>query len=316
MAPSPEQGYRLRARLHVRGGRAGFFREGSHLLCDAAATGQLHADAVPAADSLLRAIDRRAAECEDLIVSENVRATSRVLHLGPRPGARLDDLRVRLDDLSGISGVTTEWGAETVTVAGEPAVADTAGAVFGPDVPIDASVVWRRRASSFFQANRFLLGSLLRRVLQAVDAESCIDLYSGVGLFAVALASIGRRVVAVEGDQGSGADLHSNAVPWRERLTIETVAVERFTRQPLADRSVGVVIVDPPRTGVSAEALDGLVAWGIPRLVYVSCDPPTLARDGARLATAGYRLMSIDAFDLFPNTPHVETVAVFQHSSK
>jgi 23S rRNA (uracil1939-C5)-methyltransferase len=315
VAASPERGYRLRARLHVRGRRAGFFREGSHLLCDASATGQLHPDALPAVDALLRVIDRRAPECEDLIISENIRATSRVVHLEPRQGARLDDLRVSLDELSGISGVTTDGRSETVTVAGEPSVLDTAEAVFGTDSPVDPSVVWRRRASSFFQANRFLLGSLVRRVLDAIDAESCLDLYSGVGLFAVALASTGRRVVAVEGDRASGADLLINAVPWRERLSVRTVAVERFTRQPLADRSVGAVIVDPPRTGVSAEALEGLARWSVPRIVYVSCDPPTLARDAARLAIAGYRLMSIDAFDLFPNTPHVEAVAVFQRPS-
>jgi len=314
VAPSPERGYRLRARLHVRGRRAGFFREASHLLCDAGATGQLHADALPAIDALLRAIDRRAADCDDLIVSENVYATMRVLHLGPRPGARLDDLQVSLDALHGISGVTTDGPAETFSVAGEPAVLDTAEAVFGADSPVDASVVWRRRASSFFQANRFLLGSLLRCVLRAVDAESCIDLYSGVGLFAVALASTGRRVVAVEGDWASGADLQTNAVPWRERLVVETTAVERFTRQPLGDRSVGAVIVDPPRTGLSAEALDGVAAWGIPRLVYVSCDPPTLARDAAALVAAGYRLGTVDALDMFPNTPHVETIAVFERS--
>jgi tRNA/tmRNA/rRNA uracil-C5-methylase (TrmA/RlmC/RlmD family) len=73
-----------------------------------------------------------------------------------------------------------------------------------------------------------------------------------------------------------------------------------------------VIVVDPPRAGMSAPALDGVIAWRAPRIVYVSCDPPTQARDAARLIAAGYRLHSLDAFDLFPNTPHVETVAVFQ----
>jgi len=72
------------------------------------------------------------------------------------------------------------------------------------------------------------------------------------------------------------------------------------------------VIVDPPRTGISPEAIDGMIALAAPRVVYVSCDPATLARDARRLLDAGYRLISIRAFDLFPNTPHVEALAVFE----
>jgi len=71
------------------------------------------------------------------------------------------------------------------------------------------------------------------------------------------------------------------------------------------------VIVDPPRTGMSADALSGLAAWGPRSVVYVSCDPPTLARDAAKLAQDGFRLLSIEGLDLFPNTPHVETIAAF-----
>jgi 23S rRNA (uracil1939-C5)-methyltransferase len=71
-------------------------------------------------------------------------------------------------------------------------------------------------------------------------------------------------------------------------------------------------IVDPPRTGMSKEAGERLARLEPPRIVYVSCDPPTLARDARRLLDAGYRLSSLRAFDLFPNTPHVESLAVFE----
>ena len=71
------------------------------------------------------------------------------------------------------------------------------------------------------------------------------------------------------------------------------------------------VIMDPPRVGATPEALAGLIAWAAPRIVYVSCDPPTLARDCAKLFAAGYRLTTLTGFDLFPSTPHVESVAVF-----
>ena len=68
--------------------------------------------------------------------------------------------------------------------------------------------------------------------------------------------------------------------------------------------------MDPPRTGLSKQALEAVVQAGAPRVVYVSCDAPTLARDARRLVDAGYRLASVKGFDLFPNTPHVETVVV------
>ncbi len=71
-------------------------------------------------------------------------------------------------------------------------------------------------------------------------------------------------------------------------------------------------MLDPPRTGVSPAALDAVISLRTPRLVYVSCDPATLARDSARLVASGYNLTSLRAFDLFPNTAHVEAVAGFE----
>ena len=89
--------------------------------------------------------------------------------------------------------------------------------------------------------------------------------------------------------------------------------VEAFLRlRNRSEMSAATVIVDPPRTGLSREALDGIVGFGAPRVVYVSCDVATLSRDARRLVDAGYRLLQVEAFDLFPNTPHVETVCVFE----
>jgi 23S rRNA (uracil1939-C5)-methyltransferase len=86
----------------------------------------------------------------------------------------------------------------------------------------------------------------------------------------------------------------------------------------LARRSgkAATIIVDPPRTGMSAEALASLVKLSPERLVYVSCDPPTLARDARRLIDAGYGLASLRAFDFFPNTPHVESLALFARARR
>jgi tRNA/tmRNA/rRNA uracil-C5-methylase (TrmA/RlmC/RlmD family) len=131
-----------------------------------------------------------------------------------------------------------------------------------------------------------------------------------VGLFSAPLAAMGRlEVSAVEGDRASGADLRDNARPLEPRLRVHVSGVEDY----LASRTSApeTVIVDPPRTGMSKAALERVGRLQAPRIVYVSCDPPTLARDARRLLDAGYRLRSLRAFDLFPNTPHVESLAVF-----
>jgi 23S rRNA (uracil1939-C5)-methyltransferase len=74
------------------------------------------------------------------------------------------------------------------------------------------------------------------------------------------------------------------------------------------------LIVDPPRTGIARKAVESIVRSRPRRIVYVSCDPPTMARDASRFVDGGYRLASLEAFDLFPNTPHVETLGVFDRA--
>lgn len=310
ITPSPERGYRLRARLHVRGHRVGFFRVGTHDICDPEPTGQLLPEGLAAVERTTASLASRAAECDAIVIAENIAATERVLHLEPRDGARLDDLARRLALLPGVTGITTEVRGRIVPIAGATTVTDTAAALFGDQSPIGALPAWSRKASSFFQGNRFLMGALVTRVLELAQGNRFLDLYSGVGLFAVALAAHGASGVAVEGDRSSGSDLDANAAPWRGRLQVVHSSVEAFLTRSI-DALPDVVVLDPPRTGVSAEALSALLKWSIPRVVYVSCDPPTLARDAARFLGVGYALRSIVAFDLFPNTPHVEVAAEF-----
>jgi 23S rRNA (uracil1939-C5)-methyltransferase len=307
---SPERGYRLRARLHVRGDRVGFFRTGTHDICDAGPTGQLLADGVTAVARVATALGSRAAECDAIVIAENIAATERVLHLEPRDGARLDDLTRRLAMPPGVTGITTDVRGRVIPIAGATSVTDNANDLFGEQSPVGALPVWSRKASSFFQGNRFLTRALVTRVLELARGDRFLDLYSGVGLFAVALAARGATGVAVEGDRSSGSDLEANAGPWRDRLRVVHSTVESFVARSI-DPLPDVVVLDPPRAGVSSEALTALLKWSIPRAVYVSCDPPTLARDAARFIGAGYGLRSMAAFDLFPNTPHVEAVAEF-----
>ncbi len=307
--PSPEHGYRLRARLHVREGRAGFFRAGTHDWCDAAATGQLLPETMPAVERFLAACPDLAAFSAEILLAENVRATERVLHLvGPESRGEARAVETVLPP--GITGVTMAARSGSVTLAGSPAVSDTAAELFDDPPPVPLETRWTRHASAFFQGNRFLTGRLVQHVLANAPGDAVLDLYAGVGLFAVALLARGVRVTAVESDSAALADLWANTRPWAAAATVVPAPVEEALAgvQSVPD----AIVVDPPRTGLSPEALAGIVAIGCARLVYVSCDPPTLARDTAKLIAAGYRLDGLRAFDLFPNTAHVEVVAVFK----
>jgi 23S rRNA (uracil1939-C5)-methyltransferase len=312
VAGSPEEGYRMRARFHVQGARAGFYREGTHQLCDAAATRQLRTESVRAIDVVAAALDRDApGRLSSIAIAENLAGDDRAAHLELAGGSIPADVLERAAQSAALRGVSARDAATgRIAVAGTPLIVDTISSLTRGRAT--AGTV-QRSAESFFQGNRFLLADLVLAVTDAVaDAREVLDLYAGVGLFAASLAAMGHlEVTAVEGDRTSGADLRDNAQPHAPRLHAHVASVEDFfaRRGPAAGATA---IVDPPRTGVSKSALDALVRYGAPRLVYVSCDPPTLARDARRLLDGGYRLASLRAFDFFPNTPHVESLAVFE----
>jgi tRNA/tmRNA/rRNA uracil-C5-methylase (TrmA/RlmC/RlmD family) len=312
--PSTETGYRMRARLHVRDGRLGFFREGSHELCDAAATGQLLPETGWVLGEVASALaELRARNVASIEVAENIPGDQRALHLELRsePGVPPGAFGV-LARLAGVTGVTclAPPGRDLLVLGGRPRVVDPISAIVGTAAGGMAGAVLGRRATAFFQANRYLLPTLVSRVVSHVPEGPVVDLYAGVGLFAVSLAACGRApVVAVEGDRASGADLVENAKPFHDRLRVERGAVEGFLRAG-PGTSAETLLVDPPRSGMSREAMAGIAARGARRIVYVSCDVATLARDTRRLVDAGYVLSHLEAFDLFPNTAHVESLAV------
>jgi 23S rRNA (uracil1939-C5)-methyltransferase len=176
------------------------------------------------------------------------------------------------------------------------------------------AVELRRHVLAFFQGNRHLLAPLVTHVVgQAPQGSDLIDLYAGVGLFSVAAAVVrGARVTAVEGDRVAAADLEANAAAAGGSVVPIHESIEHFVSSVRLQRDrPRALIVDPPRTGMSREALDGALTLRASRIVYVSCDVATLARDARRIVDAGYAIANTQAFDLFPNTPHVETVVAF-----
>jgi tRNA/tmRNA/rRNA uracil-C5-methylase (TrmA/RlmC/RlmD family) len=312
VAGSPEEGYRMRARFHVHGARAGFYREGTHQLCDAAATRQLSREAVASVARLAAALDRDLpGAAVSIALAENIAGDQRVAHLELAPHARVGaDALSRAAADAGLAGISARDLATGQPIhAGNPVVVDPLSAIAG-DTAGEGTL--QRHGESFFQGNRFLLPALVSAVVAATpDGGEVLDLYAGVGLFAVALAALGRlEVTAVEGDRASGADLRDNARAQAPRLVAHIARVEDYLARPAAI-APDTLIVDPPRTGLSKDAAEGVLRLAAGRIVYVSCDPPTLARDARRLLDAGYSLHSVRAFDLFPNTPHVETIAIF-----
>lgn len=314
VAASPEQGYRLRGRLHVQRRLAGFFLERTHQLCDAGRTAQFRDDTLTAVGRLLDALDDDGDGCASIVVGENVAATQRVLHLVPVEGRDLSHLSERVPAIEGLTGLSTLSRGRVVLLGGQGRVTDTARDLCGETDLLRADVTWTRTAASFFQSNRYLTGTLLQQVLRHVRGTRVLDLYAGVGLFAVGMAARGAEVTAVEGDEVSVADLELNATRWGAKLTTRQSSVEAAL-MTLPDGRFDTVVLDPPRTGASRDVVAGLIALQTSRLVYVSCDPATLARDATLLVAGGYRLTSIEAFDLFPNTAHVETLAVFDRVS-
>lgn len=306
--PSPERAYRMRARLHVQGRRAGFYREGTHDLCDARSTGQLTESAVEAATSTVAALARAGHVASSVEIAETIAADARILLVWLASDQPPEPALLEALVADGLAGVTAVARRGTRRTAGKTTVSDPLAVVTGGRA---ASGTLARHAESFFQANRFLVPDLVTEVLGHVPpGGDVLDLYAGVGLFAVGLAAAGRHgITAVEGDRSSGRDLQQNAAPFGAQLRVVLGRVEDVMRR--TSRRAGTLIVDPPRTGLSRAAMGAVAGHAARRVIYVSCDPATMARDARHLLDAGLSLRGLQAFDLFPNTPHVETVAWF-----
>ena len=165
---------------------------------------------------------------------------------------------------------------------------------------------------SFFQVNRFLLDELVRTVIGESRGKLALDLFAGVGLFSVPLANRFERLIAVESNPAAARDLEANLrasgapSPNLRDTTVESF-LEHWHERP------DLVVLDPPRTGVAARALARLAKIAPHEIVYLSCDPATLARDLAILAgdaqnPRGYRISELHLVDIFPQTYHIEAL--------
>jgi 23S rRNA (uracil1939-C5)-methyltransferase len=171
---------------------------------------------------------------------------------------------------------------------------------------------FRVSALSFFQVHTQLGQELVGLCLDALDvgpADVVFDLYAGVGLFSAFIAETGAPVVAIEESPWACADFEDNLKEF-DRVELYESSVEDAL--PAVPQRPKAVVVDPPRAGLGARVVQQLLDRRPSCLVYVSCDPSTLARDGRILADGGYVLERVTPVDMFPQTYHIETVSVWQ----
>jgi 23S rRNA (uracil1939-C5)-methyltransferase len=307
---SPEQGWRTRASFHFaeapEGLRLGLYAEGTHRVVDLVYCLQV-SEAMNRTQRALRAS-----------LSEQPRWARRVRGL---------DLAESVDGKRLAAALETAMApAEAVSVA---PLADTVpwltgfGVVAGdgrhrrfhllrgePYVENEVGGQWlRSHIGSFFQGNRFLLGDLVSTVVELTPrGGTVLDLYAGVGLFALALAEGADAVAGVELNPLAVEDARHNA----QRAGLGHVRFHQGDAYDgLASWRVNPserVVLDPPRTGAGAPLVQAITGRRPAAVVYVSCDPPTLGRDLKAFAAEGYVPDAVRAFDLFPDTFHLETV--------
>jgi 23S rRNA (uracil1939-C5)-methyltransferase len=307
--PSPPWNYRNRSRLQVRtqpNFAAGYFKFASHEL--------LPVEECPISSPLInRGIAAlwqagRAGKAVEGVreveffatADSNGNETKLLLEFLCAPEARRSAVRAWAEELC----------AAMPEIAGVAAFREPQKGVQEPLVTVGASeltyqtktAAYRVSAGAFFQTNRFLTDELVDIVTAGRSGELALDLYAGVGLFSTALACNIRHVISVESSQTAAGDLQYN-LPVNGKA-VQSTAEHYLAKAPKPD----LAVVDPPRSGLGDGVVRALANIGPPRVIYVSCDPATLARDLVPLQAAGYRVDEAHLVDLFPQTYHLETV--------
>lgn len=301
-------GYRNRSRLKVRGGvdfAIGYYRMGSNEL--------LPVKQCPISSP---AINRALAHIWDLGESGKIPAgineieffadhadTKMVLEIYLAPDAPemrefAAALQAKAPEIKGIAFFSENAGPEP----GNELPKYTVGEAALPYRVGEKS--FRVSAGSFFQVNRYLVRELVQTVVGDFHGKIAMDLYAGVGLFATHLSKRFDQVFAVESAPVSATDLQANAV----KNVVPVVSTAEGFLPRCINMQPELVVVDPPRAGLGAKVTQLLAALRVKRIVYVSCDPATLARDVRLFLETGYHVEEVHMVDLFPQTFHIESV--------
>ncbi len=308
--------YRNSARLHYDGERIGYYAAESHAIqafeTDPLLLPQLNEALAELRTSVAKTGPLR---CEiTLRASESygysVAALSYAARGNGQHNERIPNVEQMLQMLAG------RWRSACPALAGVTIMSRPPTQV-GADHLVEelGGVAFHLRPTSFFQVNRASAEALLglaRAGLASHTDDRLLDLYCGAGAFALPLAAEVAEVFGVEEHPGAVADARLTAE--QNNITnarFETGLVERALER--LDQRFDAAILDPPRRGSHPRALTALLQLAPARLVYISCHPATLARDLKALTAGGYRVASVRPVDLFPQTPHIESVSVLVH---
>jgi 23S rRNA (uracil1939-C5)-methyltransferase len=313
---SPPFEYRNRTRFHVRTQPElviGYFRHGSHEL--------LAVRECPISSPLINRVLRELWETNVPGVIAEIE-----LFADARDQKLLIELYLRagIDDRGPLLQFAQELGSRIAELHGVVAFAPVA-----PHKPRNAppslrsdllygqaaleyeagGFTYRVSAGAFFQTNRYVTEKTIEIVAAEHRGKRALDLYSGVGLFAVPLARQFERVVAVESSPVSAADLRHN-VP--ANVKVSSQSTEAYLTSAAGDFKPDLVVVDPPRAGLGSTVCAQISRLSTKEIVYVSCDPATLARDLKQFATDGWAVREMHLIDLFPQTFHIESITVLK----
>ena len=297
--------YRNQAQLKVGEGASGeveigFFEALSHRLAPIDQCLILS----PLLNSVLRQLREREwadqfRECQEIELSSDGRDERvRLILQGEFAAKKFEQLaKDLLERVEGVSGVALRDG-RSLRVVGEPALMHQVG-----------EFLYQVSPGSFFQTSRYLLPEFVNRVVESAEGELVLDLYAGVGLFTLPLARSFRRVMGIESYPAAAADLKANALMHGlDRIHTTGATAFDFLRR-FAQMNPDLVILDPPRSGIGKPTLNRLAELRPRSIRYVACHPPTWARDLAYLVNQGYQLETVEMFDFFPQTYHVECLA-------
>lgn len=287
-------GWRLRARLAwaQQAGILGFRGARSHRVVDIAPCRTISPLLAAALDPMAAALARERCGDGEVVWLENLAATRAVA--GWR-GKRFPTVR-------GVPGLEGWW------LLPDPGLSGWGTRDVSMELPVPLAVP----VGAFFQGNRFLVPILFESVGALVADGGCggvVDLYGGVGMFAAAAFYRGiRDLTVVESHSGAAAAAQRNLPGAR----VLPGTAEEFLQHP--GSAEVTAIIDPPRGGMSPAARAGVLAWQPRQLIMVSCDPGTFGRDAVSLLAGGYRLSTLQLFDLFSGSHHVEVVAGFSRA--
>ena len=306
-SPDPYH-YRSRTRVLVRGGLLGYRRRRSHRLCAI--------NACPVLAAPVEALLSRLAEAPESFTQSTGEDA-----LGRGSGAG-ETVEEEWELCAGSDGLARSWRIPDAELDKPSAVLDSphdAGCAEGLVVIEQGEDSLQISPGVFMQANALLWRPLTDAVLGAATQawstprSKLLELFAGAGFFTLPLSRSFGQVVAVESDERSVVDLFANLVA-NQVANVEVVhaPVEQALCREMDEPDC--VVLDPPRAGLARDAIERLAELRARRIVYLSCDPATLARDLRLLCEAvpSYGLTRVSAFDLFPQTPHVEALVVLE----